>query len=236
MTESFKYEGRDLEAMSNAPNYHNWILDKFAPYIGNHLTEVGAGTGTFSTVVLDRFTKPMTLIEPSKDMIHLLREKIEHHPLKSQVELIHNFTTSLKQIPKTDTFFYVNVLEHIEDDLNELKWMYSNLESGGHICIFSPALPFLYGSHDKQVGHFRRYTRTDLKNKVEAAGFTLNKAIYFDFLGVPLWWINFVLLKMTMKPGAIEIYDKWVVPILRTFEPHSILPFGKNLLLVAQKT
>jgi phospholipid N-methyltransferase len=221
--------------MSNAPNYHNWILDNFTPYIGKYLTEVGAGTGTFSSIVYDRFKRPMTLIEPSTEMITLLHNKLDSITNKSEIQLINNFTSSLKEIPKTDTFFYVNVLEHIEDDISELKWMFNNLETEGHICIFSPAMPFLYGSHDKQVGHFRRYTKSDLIKKVTSTGFIVKKAIYFDLLGVPLWWINFVLLKLTMKPGAIELFDKWIVPVLRKFEPHSLLPFGKNLLLVAQK-
>src|SRR5690606_34337499 len=111
---------------------------------------------------------------------------------------IQGFTSELKSIPKTDTFFYVNVLEHIENDLEELKWMYSNIETGGHVCLFSPALPFLFGSHDERVGHFRRYTKNELVEKAQKAGFSIKKAIYFDFPGVPLWWINFVLLKSTM--------------------------------------
>jgi SAM-dependent methyltransferase len=128
-----------------------------------------------------------------------------------------------------------NVLEHIEKDEEELAWMYQNLQSGGHICIFVPALPWLYGSLDEKVDHFRRYTRKKLIAKTEQAGFEVSKAIYFDLPGVPLWWINFVLLRREMDPGAVHLYDKFVVPVLSKFEPSRFLPLGKNVLLVAKK-
>lgn len=80
----------------------------------------------------------------------------------------------------------MNVLEHIENDVEELKWINANLETGGHICLFSPALPTLFGSHDKLVGHYRRYTKNEINAKVEKAGFITRKAIYFDLPVVPL--------------------------------------------------
>jgi len=233
--ETFFYEGRDLEAMSFAPNYHEWILDHFAPFVGNHLTEVGAGTGTFSEIVLNRFKKPLTMIEPSKSMFKQLEQRLCNHPLWNASKSIQGFTFEQTTIPKTDTFFYVNVMEHIENDVDELKWMYNNLENGGHVCLFSPAMPFLFGNHDERVGHFRRYTKKELISKTEHAGFKVQKAIYFDLPGVPLWWINFVLLKSAMKPGAVHLYDTLIVPILRKLEPNALLPFGKNVLVIGKK-
>lgn len=60
--------------MSFAPRYHEWILDHFQPYVGEFLTEAGAGTGTFSEIVLNHFKKPLTMIEPSKLMFNQLQE------------------------------------------------------------------------------------------------------------------------------------------------------------------
>ena len=47
------YFGKDLEAMSFAVNYHQWIVDEFAPYLGSEVAEIGAGTGNFSAFLLD---------------------------------------------------------------------------------------------------------------------------------------------------------------------------------------
>jgi len=233
--ETFIYEGRDLEAMSFAPRYHHWILDHFEPYIGNTIVEVGAGTGTFSEILLQRFNKEITMIEPSHEMIAQLKQRLEKYPEYNSEKVYRGFTSEISLSNPADTFFYVNVLEHIEKDEEELAWMYQNLQSGGHICIFVPAMPWLYGSHDEKVDHFRRYTRKKLIAKTEQAGFEVSKAIYFDLPGVPLWWINFVLLRREMDPGAVHLYDKFVVPVLSKFEPSRFLPLGKNVLLVAQK-
>jgi hypothetical protein len=48
----FKYEGKDLEAMTFARNYHKWILDKFKSFLGKKVAEVGAGSGSFSELLL----------------------------------------------------------------------------------------------------------------------------------------------------------------------------------------
>ena len=40
-TEASQYPGRELEAMSFACKYHQWILDELAPYLGKTVVEVG---------------------------------------------------------------------------------------------------------------------------------------------------------------------------------------------------
>lgn len=51
--------------MSFAANYHRWILEIFAPYLGTRLVEVGAGTGSFSELLLERDLDSLTLVGPS---------------------------------------------------------------------------------------------------------------------------------------------------------------------------
>ncbi|EDN70269.1 hypothetical protein BGP_0907 [Beggiatoa sp. PS] len=75
-----QYFGRDLEAMSFARNYHQWILDEFRPFLGSHLLEVGAGTGDFSQLLLQTQPTSLTTIEPSQNMFPLLDEKLKNEP------------------------------------------------------------------------------------------------------------------------------------------------------------
>ncbi len=56
---------------------------------------------------------------------------------------------------KPHTILYVNVLEHIEDDLTELQLVHETLVLGGKALIFVPAMPSLYGNFDRKIGHFR---------------------------------------------------------------------------------
>ena len=59
----------------------------------------------------------------------------------------------------------MNVLEHIEDDKEELNIAVSKLNQGGHLIILVPAHNELYSKFDKEIGHFRRY-KVDFFNQL----------------------------------------------------------------------
>ena len=69
------YVGTDLEAMSFAENYHRWILNELRPYLGKSVVEVGAGTGSFSELLLECRPTSLILVEPS-EMVGKLRQNI----------------------------------------------------------------------------------------------------------------------------------------------------------------
>lgn len=239
MSESVDYIGKDLEAMSFAVNYHRWILREFRPFLGKHIVEVGAGTGSFSELLLEHEPHSISLVEPSQ-MYEYLAANVERMETKTDVKTYQSVFTKvadkIKAHQEPDSIIYVNVLEHVEDDEEELAAMHRTLSSNGRVFIFVPALPWLYGNFDKQVGHHRRYTKNELETKCERAGFKLIKSFYFDFAGVAPWWIKYRLMKSdNLEGGAIKIYDKLVVPITKTFESFITPPLGKNLLLIAEK-
>lgn len=137
---------------------------------------------------------------------------------------------------RPDSIIYVNVLEHISNDEAELRTMYRTLGVGARIFIFVPALSWLYGSFDQLIGHIRRYTKTELSNKCQRAGFKVIKTRYFDFFGVAPWWIKYRLIKSeAMEPGAVRFYDECVVPVARAIESLIKPPIGKNVILIGEK-
>ena len=127
------YFGRDLEAMSFAVNYHRWIFREFRNYIGKHIVEVGAGTGTFSQLILKTNPSTFVAIEPSTNMYESLRDRIGGNP--NVTVLNCNFVSALPKFSQApDTVFYVNVLEHIEDDQGELDCVCRSLRPNGHLA------------------------------------------------------------------------------------------------------
>src|SRR5258705_3755375 len=171
MSEGFVYTGRELEAMSEAANYHRWILDIFKPYLGKHLVEVGAGLGSFSQLILNQHAcETLSLVEPSESMYHRLLARTKQLNTTTSVNAYlgtfteNAATITAHQVP--DSVFYVNVLEHIADDEAELETVWRTLSSAGNLLIFVPALPRLHGSFDEPVGHFRRYSKTELVTKL----------------------------------------------------------------------
>ena len=234
-----EYVGKDLEAMDFAVNYHLWILELIKPFLGKHLVEVGAGTGSFSEFLLDSHPETLALIEPS-EMFYQLRNKVNTLDTKTNVRcyqnIFANVSDELKDIHTPDTIIYINVLEHIEKDFEELVKAKETLSNDGKICIFVPANQFLFSEFDKYIGHFRRYNKSKLERKCKEAGFEILLSKNFDFVGILPWWIKYTLLKSkSMEGSAVQLYDKLVVPITKTLESLISPPIGKNLLIVAQK-
>ena len=237
MSKKVVYVGKDLEAMSFAVNYHKWILEEFRPFLGKKLVEVGAGTGSFSEMLIEENPKNLALVEPS-EMFKFLEQNISQIETGAVVNFYNSIfaETAHKLDEKPDTIIYVNVLEHIEDDAGELEKVYETLEPGGHCLVFVPAFMSLYGAFDKKVGHFRRYTKNELEVKAIAAGFKVVKSKYFDFVGIFPWYIKYKLLKSdSLESGAVEAYDKFAVPVTKQFERFLKFPVGKNILTVLQK-
>jgi predicted SAM-dependent methyltransferase len=136
----------------------------------------------------------------------------------------------------TDFIYSLNVLEHIENDNEELKTWNKKCKSGGSVLIYVPAFKILYSSFDKAVGHHRRYTKKELVEKCEEAGFYIKKAKYVDSLG---FFIAF-LYKGINRDGKLNkrqlvFYDKFLFPVSRLFDVLFSNIFGKNVYIVAKK-
>lgn len=228
---SHEYPGKDLEAMGFARNYHRWIRDRFRPYLGPRVAEVGAGIGDFSELLLQAGVEQLECYEPSSGLCTRLRQRFEGD---DRVRVVEDTFLASPPRPGLDALVYVNVLEHIADDQLELAKAWGTLRQGGHLCLFVPALRWLYGAQDRRVGHFRRYQRRELIDKVRQAGFELVGCRWFDIAGVLPWWISYRLLGRSVVPGAVNLYDRLVVPVMRRVESTVPPPVGKNLLLVAR--
>jgi SAM-dependent methyltransferase len=241
MSPPFSYSGRELESMSVASNYHRWILELFAPYLGRHLVEVGAGLGSFSELILaSHDCETLSLVEPSVEMYQQLDARAKRLPSNPRIQT-HNSSFSdaaplIKTRQEPDSIIYVNVLEHIADDEGELNAIHQTLAKDGYVFLFVPALSWLYGAFDERVGHVRRYQKSELEEKLRLAGFQIVLSRYFDLAGVAPWWIKYRLLRSaTMEAGGVRFYDRYVVPVSRRLESVMNPPLGKNVILVARK-
>jgi hypothetical protein len=91
-----------------------------------------------------------------------------------------------KTVDKIDGNFenilYLNVLEHIKDDVNEINLALKKIVSGGHLIILVPAHQELYSNFDKEAGHYRRYN-TDFFKKLNLQDATIQKLYYLDIIG-----------------------------------------------------
>ncbi len=232
---AFEYTGRELEAMDFARNYHRWILDAFRPHLGGVVAEVGAGTGSFSELLLaEARPRHLHAVEPSANLFPHLKAHLGARP---DVTLHHAYFADAAPGLRGSlgAVVYVNVMEHVPDDAAEARLAYEALAPGGALCLFSPALRWLYSPFDRKLGHYRRYHKADLRALAEGAGFRVETLRYFDAAGIAPWYVAFVLLRQTLGAGQVRWYDRLIVPVARRLEALGEPPLGKNLLLVARK-
>ena len=227
-----KYNGNEvLNVMSKyATNRNNAIFSQI--YKTFKLTsllkqktilEFGAGKGEF----IDRFLNIKNLttfaLEIDKTYLKILRKK-------------HKIFSNINRIPKkVDYIFAIDVLEHIANDQKCLNQLFQILKENGRLFIYVPAGPMLYSAFDKNIGHCRRYRLGELVSKVTKAGFSVKKASYHDFLGYFAAFFNKLTSRGNLNSLAVHIYDKYFFPLSLFLERLFPCPFGKSIILVAQK-
>jgi len=230
----FTYSGEELDALGEARNYYGWIADRFAPYLGPRIVEVGAGIGTFTAHLLERRADArVTAIEPAENNYPRLARRFA---ADSRVTPVHGYFDGAVPAGSADAVVAVNVMEHVDDDAGFLRAGFEAAAPGGHVLLFVPALPALFGSLDEAFEHCRRYTRQELDQKLRAAGFAPVRVEYMNFPGMLAWWLwAKVLRRRTITDRDARVYDRWVVPLVRAVETRVRPPIGNGLLAIARK-
>lgn len=234
LPQGFSYSGTELEAVGEAKNYYDWIIDSFAGRIGKRAVEAGAGIGTISDLVLQRAApRELLLIEPDAGNARLLRE---HFQSDDRVLVHHGYLEELASSLKADSVIAVNVLEHIERDADFLRAAHEALVDAGYLLLLVPAVPAIFGSLDRAFDHFRRYTRSGLRKQLLDAGFEIETLRYLNILGVGAWFVSGrIFRRSTLSRAQVRFYDRWVIPWLRAVERGFQTPIGQSLLAIARK-
>ena len=166
---------------------------------------------------------------------------VEIDPSLFQILQNKGFTTvsNFQSIASSVPFVYTaNVLEHIEDDIKALKMIRESLEPGGKIAIYVPAMPILFSDLDRSVGHFRRYKKKELVQKVTTSGYEVQSCYFNDSVGV----LASLVLKVVGYKGKVGLgskrslffYDGYIYPISKVLDRIFFrYVIGKNLFLFA---
>jgi hypothetical protein len=114
--------------------------------------------------------------------------------------------------------------------------MASILGPGGVVVLLVPAFPALYGPIDSNLGHYRRYSRGSITRLADATGLRIRKAHYMNAAGFFGWWVNsHILRRRAQSERQIEIFDRYLVPLLSRLEGLARPPFGQSLFVVLEK-
>jgi len=158
----------------------NWVLRRYFPQAENFL-EIGCGTGFVLLGIQNAF--PGLSLAGSEQF----GEGLTH--ARNRLPGIPLFQMDARRIPFEDEFDVIgafDLLEHIQEDENVLLQMARATKKGGGVIIAVPQHPFLWSYIDRYSYHKRRYTRQELVEKVERAGFRIIYSTSFVSFLLPL--------------------------------------------------
>jgi SAM-dependent methyltransferase len=225
----FKYVGSELELFSDVWNWKNYWSSQIRPFLNGDILEVGAGIGSNTRLLDTGGTGRWVCLEPDPELMSQLTKNLTAQPAKRSYEITCG---TLESLPGQlfDTIIYIDVLEHIEHDAEELKNAAAHLKPGGHVIVLSPAHQRLFSPFDTAIGHFRRYNKA-LLLAVAPPTLRLECMRYLDCAGMLLSAANMLLLKQSMPTKKqLSIWDRWVVPVSRVLDKPLGYAIGKTII------
>jgi len=224
------YEGWELSFFDLSKNFRKYQFDLIKEFISGKVAEIGPGNGIFLEYYVDHCDK-LDLFEPDKNLFSKLNYKFSNHKKINVINDELNITTNIY-----DVILYLDVLEHIEDYEKEILKAHNSLKEGGHLVINVPAFQFLYSNFDKDVGHFKRYSKKDITNLGLNNNLEITRLNYYDSIGFLLSFLS-KMINSNYKKNFEKKIKIWnlLIPLSRILDKIFINSFGKSLLIVIKK-
>lgn len=219
----------------------SWAARPFMKH-GVNFCEVGCGTGYVLGGLACAFpTARFSATEIYSDALSFAAARVPSASLYQMDARSFAFADEFDVIGSFD------VLEHIEEDEAVIGELHRGLKSKGVLLLTVPQHPFLWSQQDEQVCHVRRYTRGEMRSKLERAGFRVVLATSFVSLLFPA-------MVASRKRSRVDDAQYDMTADLRLSKPVNAImsammaiefglirlgvrfPFGGSLLIVAQKT
>lgn len=232
----FDYIGSELELFEHANNWKAYFAKSIKPYINGDVAEIGAGIGGTTKTLCTGREASWLCFEPDTQMCGEISEKVQRRELPDNVKVINSILGDFDTEQTFDSIIYIDVLEHIERDQEEVRIAFSHLKPGGNLVILSPAHQFLFSPFDASIGHFRRYSKSSLR-ALKPIGAEEKAFFYLDSVGLLASTANKILLKQSMpKLSQINFWDKVMVPTSRLLDPLTFGALGKTVVGVWTRT
>ncbi|MGO9392528.1 class I SAM-dependent methyltransferase [Rhodoblastus sp.] len=229
------YPGAELDAFAEAINWKKYWSRKLRAYVSGSVIEVGAGLGGSTKYLCNDDHSQWLCLDPDPTHASHLKSLIAAGELPASCEVICGVLGDLDPGVRVDTILYIDVLEHIEKDEDELRLAAAHLKPGGRAIVLSPAFNSLYSEFDRAVGHHRRYIKRDAQ-RLTVQSLSLQRTFYLDSVGFFASLINRLFLrKSTPTKSQLRLWDRGMVPISIYTDMAFGSLFGKTIVMVWQK-
>ena len=235
------------ERMANTDQDHWWFVARrrilsaliereVRPPAAARILEIGCGTG-HNLAMLGRFGHvEASELEPAA---RTLAAKRLGRPVASAALP----DLSMYQAASFDLVALLDVLEHVADDAAALAAIATRLKPGGKLLVTVPANRWMWGAHDAEHHHHRRYSKGELKQALRGAGFEIRLLSHFNSLLFPPIAAARLVGKLTGRESADDgIPARPINQLLQSvfgLEAGLIgrvpLPFGVSLVAIVQR-
>jgi SAM-dependent methyltransferase len=170
------------------------LLKIRTPHSALRILDVGCGTGA-NLEMLSQFGDAEG-VDVSDEALEFCRRK----GLTVQKGLAET-------LPYADESFDVttalDVVEHLDNDVAGLKEMFRVTKKGGYSLIFVPAFMWLWGVQDDISNHRIRYTKSQIVERLQKAGYTVERATYANWTFLAPILAGRTLMRVTgIKPES----------------------------------
>lgn len=225
-----------LDSLSGADNYVAYINDLCQPHFSGRILEVGAGNGDLTELFGE--SSRVTATDISNRLLGHLRDRFKGHErieVKSY-DALADASVNGEEPGAYGSAVMINVLEHLDDDVDALRRIADQLAPGGAVIVFVPAFELLYSEFDRSIGHHRRYRKASLDKAFTDAGL---RPVGARYVNLPGWFAWLLMVRLANRPPTdprmVKLYDRTVIPVLRRVEQRLSPPFGQSVFGVGIK-
>lgn len=195
-----------------------WALERYFPQ-AVRLLEVGCGTGVVLEAIHRRFPS-MHLVgaDLSSQALGIARQRV-------QADFVELDALDIPFEEEFDVVCAFDVLEHIDDDRTVLAELAAAVRPGGGLLVTVPQYRWLWSAGDEYGRHRRRYTKREIDEKIETAGFRIVRSTAWVLTLLPV-----VALSRMRDRRSKETFDP-----CRELRPHRVVNRAFELLLDAER-
>jgi hypothetical protein len=229
------YVGNELDLFEQATAWKKYYGGFLKPFLHGSVLEVGAGIGGTTAVLCDGTQDKWLCLEPDPQLYARLENKIKDRQLPACCNSLKGTTGDLPATEKFNAIMYIDVIEHIEKDAEELNRAKTLLDDNGYLIVLVPAHQFLYNEFDKAIGHFRRYNKKTLA-ATAPEGLLLRRTMYLDSCGLIASIMNKYFLKQDYPTKKqISFWNNYIVPFSKPVDFILNYNAGKTVVSIWQK-
>jgi len=223
-----EYAGQELHLFSHAKNWKTYWASFISTNLNGLGIEVGAGIGS-NVEYLKEKTSALCLVEPDEFFCSRYLSKFQDS--ETGLKVCRGTLADLPPDTLVDHIYYIDVLEHILDDSEEIRKAISYLNAGGSIFIVVPAYDFLFSDFDLSVGHYRRYNRNSIQRVIPEIC-EIKQFKFLDSLGILTALLSKCLgNKRVLNLRSVLIWDKYLVPLSIYLDRIFCYRIGKSIFV-----